>query len=185
MATRNLSEILPVLLVLFVIVRRGQRYVMPQALKKRALVVRAVVWGALLVVVAAPTVAASPGLIGVAVAGLGAGAVLGWVGLRRTRFFYKDGVPWYAPNPYLGAVLFVLFLGRLALEFLAPGGVMSQIQGGGAAGAHVNVFAQYGSDPWTIALLVVFVGYWLFYSIGVMTQADARLRESGAAAPGI
>jgi hypothetical protein len=113
-------------------------------------------------------------------AGVVGGALLGLAGLRLTRFERRDdGTDGYIPNPWIGGVLTVLLIGRLAWRFLI---VMPQMQQA-EAGAHA--VPAFGNSPLTLALFGLLVGYYVAYFSGLLIhhrrfeRAQATL-EAGA-----
>src|SRR5580704_16495741 len=53
--------------------------------------------------------------------GLLLGALLGFVGLRLTRFETTDEGHFYTPNTHIGVALSVLFVGRIAYKYILSG----------------------------------------------------------------
>jgi len=151
--------------------RRIRRHFGRQVYQPKRALFRLVILGivaCLLVVAAAmlPHVA-----LGV-VAGAVVGVALGVFGLRHTRTDVVGGVPEYVPNPWIGAVLSVLLIGRLAWRWQS---------GAFAAGA-----AQAGSQasPLTLAFMATLIAYYLVYGIGLRRRLLALQAErANAVAP--
>ncbi|HET6430650.1 DUF1453 domain-containing protein [Dyella sp.] len=93
------------------------------------------------------------------------GALLGLAGLRLTRFERReDGSDGYIPNPWIGALLTVLLIGRLAWRLLV---IMPQMQQA-EAGAHA--VPAFGNSPLTLALFGLLVGYYVAYFSGLLVH---------------
>ena len=92
-----------------------------------------------------------------------AGAVLGLLGLRHTRAEWVEGAGWYTPNPWIGGVLSVLLLGRLAWRWS---------QGAFAPGA---ADAARNASPLTLAIAAALVVYALVDVAGLWRRLR-RLR---------
>lgn len=84
-----------------------------------------------------------------------AGAGLGLLALRHTRTEWRDGQGWYTPNPWIGALLMVLLLGRLAFRW--------------STGAFAGGAATAGSQasPLTLGMAAALVVYSLVHVGGL------------------
>ena len=111
------------------------------------------------------------------VAGLGgglvAGAALGLLGLRLSRF-QLDPVKGdcYVPNPYVGALVTALFIGRLLWRYAM---VFPQLQDPTGATPPIHG-PDVGQSPLTLALLGLFVGYYICYFVGLLIHHQRILR---------
>jgi hypothetical protein len=114
----------------------------------------------------------SPAMMGAGLAGLAAGAVVAWWGLRLTRFDLMPGGIFYTPNAYLGAALAAVLIGRVVYRFvlLYPALETAKAETGSA-------FAGYTSSPLTFALFALVIGYYIVYCAGLLSRANA-LRSS-------
>ncbi|MET0290119.1 MAG: hypothetical protein ABW178_10880 [Pseudoxanthomonas sp.] len=124
----------------------------------------------LLVLVAGLLAFAAYGLPGVAPGiALGAlgGAALGGFSLRHTHAEWVDGKGRYTPNPWIGAGLTVLLLGRLAWRW-ADGGFS---MGGGAPGSQAS--------PLTMGIATTLVMYSLVH-VGGLWWRMRQLRLQAA-----
>lgn len=102
-------------------------------------------------------------------AGLIAGLALGAVALHLTRLEWHNDQPTYVPNPWIGGVLTLLLVGRLAWRWS---------QGAFADGAAAT--AQQAS-PLTMGVAGMLVGYFLLLNSGLlwrMRQLHAQRRDS-------
>jgi hypothetical protein len=105
------------------------------------------------------------GLVGGALAG----AALGLLGLKLTRFERNaEGADLYIPNAWIGGVLTVLLVGRLAWRFLVA---MPQAQG-----------PAVGNSPLTLAILGLTLGYYVCYFAGLLVHHRRFERAQAAAA---
>lgn len=90
-----------------------------------------------------------------------AGVALGIFGLRHTRIELHQGVRTYVPNPWIGAGLSALLLGRLAWRWASGG-----FSGGGAQ------TLQHAS-PLTLAIASALIAYSLVQGLGLMQRMRA------------
>lgn len=97
------------------------------------------------------------------VAGLGAGALLGAYGLRRTRFERTGTGFFYTPNAHLGIALSLLFAGRLLYRL---------VELYLAASSH-TLPAPFGRSPLTLAIFGLLAGYYVAYAIGLLRRCRA------------
>jgi cytochrome b561 len=95
------------------------------------------------------------------VAGIAAGAALGHVGLRYTKFEVQSEGRFYTPHAYIGVAVTALFFGRLLYRFLTVYD--------GALPNH-GVAGSYEGNPFTLALFGALVGYYVFYYLGVLQR---------------
>lgn len=115
------------------------------------------------------------GLLG----GLLIGGALGLLGLRLTRFERAaDGSDGYIPNPWIGALLTVLLVGRLAWRFLVVMPQMKAVE----AGAHA--VPAIGNSPLTLLMFGLLVGYYVAYSSGLLVHHRRFERTQEALAAG-
>jgi hypothetical protein len=111
------------------------------------------------------------GLLG----GVLAGAVLGTVGLRLTRFERDvSGADLYIPNAWIGGVLTAVLIARLAWRFLV---LMPQMQD--PAMAHSA--PAMGNSPLTMAIFGLMIGYYICYYAGLLVH-HRRFERAQAAA---
>lgn len=150
-------------LLAWVVYRRVRRNFGPQAWKPKRTVVRIVLLVLVALLLAAAAVFVPRAALSM-LAGLGVGLVLAWFGLRHTHAEWRGGVRTYVPNPWVGGILTVLLVGRLAWRFT---------QGGGLQGA------QQQPSALTLAVAATLVAYALCYSIGL----GLRMRALGAHPP--
>jgi hypothetical protein len=87
------------------------------------------------------------------------GALLGFVGLKLTRFEITDEGHFYTPNTHIGVALSVLFVGRIAYKY---------VPSGNAATAQ-NPAMPFHS-PLTLFILGLTVGYYIVYQTGILVH---------------
>ena len=105
-------------------------------------------------------------LLGAMAAGIAGGAVLGWFGLRHTKFERTAQGEFYTPHTYIGLAVSLLLIGRIAYRFIV---VYPSMQA--AAHADQNPFAAFQRSPLTLAIFGVLIGYYVFYYFGVLRAA--------------
>jgi len=98
--------------------------------------------------------------------GLLLGALLGFIGLRLTRFETTDAGHFYTPNAHIGVVLSLLFIGRLAYRFWAVHDAV--------AGANAPPPFQ---SPLTFFIFGLTAGYYIAYQAGLFKHS----RDTNAA----
>ncbi len=97
------------------------------------------------------------GLAGIAVGFIG-GLILGGFSLRHTRFRYDADSPGYQTNPYIGALVVVLF----AIRILYDASAMR------ALNTHLGAIDPLSSGWLSALLYFLFVAYWGVYYIGLI-----------------
>ncbi len=174
----HLTGYLIMLPILALIVwRRVSRQFGRQPIRRRRMIARIAIFavlGAVLALGGLHRVALAEGLLG----GVLAGAALGLLGLRLTRFEVdpRKG-DCYVPNPWIGGVLTVLLLGRLAWRALV---LWPQMQYAAAATAPMPPMGQ-ASTPLTMLVIGLLIGYYICYYGGVL----AHHRRFVQAHPGV
>ena len=154
-------------LLAWIVWRRVNRQFGRQPIQRKRMIGRIVVFaviGGVLSLAGFHSVQLAEGLV----CGMLIGALIGLVGLRLTRFEI-DPIKGdcYVPNPWIGALLTVLLLGRLAWRFLV---VLPQMQqASGAAAQNAGFQAQSVSySPLTMLVVGLLVGYYIVYFTGLL-----------------
>ncbi len=106
-------------------------------------------------------------LLGALLAGVVAGAALGWFGLQHTKFETTPQGSFYTPHTYIG-IFVSLLLGRIAYRFLTLYPSMHT-----ATQADQDPFSAYQKSPLTLAIFGVVVGYYIFYYVGVLRTSKS------------
>lgn len=155
-------------LLAWIIWRRISRSFGRQPIQRKRMIFRVVVFsiiGAALALSGFHRLELAEGLFG----GVMIGGAIGLVGLRLTRFEI-DPVKGdcYIPNAWIGALLSVLLLGRLAWRLMV---IWPQFQHGSMAAQAVGSGGQsigYASSPLTMLVIGLLVGYYIAYYSGVL-----------------
>lgn len=161
-------------LVLFVVYRRVRRNIGRQAVQPRRMQFRIGLLGVIGVMFAL-LAARDLNLFGGLLAGVAGGLLLGWFGLRHTKFEVSPEGRFYTPHTYIGAAVSALLIGRLAYRFLIVYPTMQA-----ASQADQNPMASFQKSPLTLAIFGVLIGYYVLYYAGVLKRA--RELTSGAVA---
>ena len=90
-----------------------------------------------------------------------AGATLGWLALRHTRVAIVDGMREYVPNPWIGGLMALLLVARLAWRWYH----LDHLGAGMEAGTQPS--------PLTCGLLAALVAYYLVSGIGLLQRMRA------------
>ncbi len=171
----SLAVMIPVMGLL--VWRRVRSQFGRQPIRRGRMLARIATFALLGTLVAWPGLAHPPLLEGL-LAGALAGVLLGLVGLRLTRFDRReDGSDGYIPNPWIGALLTALLVGRLAWRFLVA---MPQL----ASEPGVHAGPAIGSSPLTMAMFGLLVGYYMAYFSGLLVHHRRFERAQAALAGG-
>ncbi|MCW0399370.1 hypothetical protein NB688_001995 [Xanthomonas sacchari] len=95
--------------------------------------------------------------LGMALGAVG-GAALGGFALHHTHIELQDGARWYTPNPWIGAALSVLLLGRLAWRWAS----------GAFAGGSAETLQN--ASPLTMSIAAALIAYGLVYAAGLLVR---------------
>ncbi len=181
----HLSTYLIMLPLLALIVwRRVSRTFGRQPIKRKRMIARIVIFaiiGGALALSGFHHFALAEGLFG----GVLGGGAIGVVGLQLTRF-EVDPVKGdcYVPNPWIGALLTVLLLGRLAWRLMAVWPQMQHASNlAGAQGPSLQMQTMgHASSPLTMLVIGLLVGYYIAYYSGVLLHHRRFLRTHPAVA---
>lgn len=182
MSPHLMSYAIIVPLMALMVWRRISRQFGRQPIRRKRMIARIVIFaliGGLLMLGGLRDVRLAEGVLGGAIAG----AALGLLGLRLTRF-ETDPVKGdcYLPNPWIGAVLTALLLGRLAWRFLV---LWPQMQHAGALAGTSPGGAMpmgYQSSPLTMLVIGLLVGYYIVYYAGLLVHHRRYQAERSIAA---
>lgn len=161
-------------LMAWIIWRRVSRQFGRQPIRRKRMIARIVIFaivGALLALSGFHNPALAEGLFG----GVLLGGALGLLGLRLTRF-EVDPVKGdcYVPNPWIGALLTVLLLGRLVWRLMV---IWPQLQHTSNAAAGMQPMG-YTSSPLTMLVIGLLVGYYIAYFSGLLVH-HRRFQQTG------
>ncbi len=163
-------------LLALIVWRRVSRQFGRQPIRRKRMIARIVIFaiiGSLLALSGFHHLALAEGLFG----GVLVGGAIGLVGLKLTHF-EVDPVKGdcYVPNPWIGALLTALLLGRLAWRLMVVG---PQLQHAQAAALGPGMQMQpmgYASSPLTMLVIGLLVGYYVVYYSGVLVHHRRFLR---------
>lgn len=149
-------------LMAWLVWRRVSRQFGRQQIKRKRMIFRIAMFaviGGLLALSGLHKVELAEGLLG----GVLIGGAIGLLGLRLTRF-EVDPIKGdcYVPNPWLGALLTVLLLGRLGWRLMV---VWPQLQGASAMPPAGHAFS-----PLTMLVIGLLVGYYVVYFSGLLVH---------------
>jgi len=153
--------------ILFAIYRRVRRNIVRQAVQPARMRSRMIILsiiGALITLGAMRDV----NLLGAMLAGIAGGAALGWFGLQHTKFEKTEQGDFYTPHTWIGLVVSLLLLGRIAYRLIV---IYPSLHA--ATQADQNPFAAFQRSPLTLAIFGVLVGYYVFYYAGVLRASKS------------
>jgi hypothetical protein len=158
-------SVMPILfggLMAWGIYRRIRRSIGRQPLRPRRIIVSIVILSVISIVIFSLSLLLPKLMLGLG-GGLLLGALLGFVGLRLTKFETTEAGHFYTPNTHIGIVLSMLFVGRMAYRFW----VMRD------ATAASNSPPPFQS-PLTLFIFGLTAGYYLLYYVGLFIHTRDR-----------
>jgi hypothetical protein len=178
----DFSRIVPFLfaaMVMLLVYRRfrrnfGQQPLRPTAMRARMGIL--VIVGFLLL----PAALRSSAFLVAMLAGAIVGAGLAAWGAQRTRFLRISGQLFYVPHTYTGAVVSLLFLGRIVYRLIQVSGQLHAGQLAAAAGQN-PVQPGMLNSPLTFGLYFVLMGYYVCYYAMVLQNSKSVAPESANA----
>ena len=150
-------------LIAWSVYRRVRRNIGRQKLHPRRAVTSIVIFSVLSALIAVSSARHPDMLLGFG-AGLVPGILLGFVGLRLTRFETTDEGHFYTPSAHIGVALSVLFVGRLLYRMM----VMPNFS---TASAQTSAPVQ---SPLTLLIFGLVAGYYLTYMTGVLIHSHDK-----------
>ena len=152
-------------LIAWSIYRRIRRNIGRQPLRPRRAVISIIVLALVSALLCNTSYQNSRLLLGIG-CGLLLGVLLGFVGLRLTKFQTNDEGHFYTPNAHIGVVLSMLFIGRLAYRFWAVRDAVAAPNG-----------PPPFQSPLTYFIFGLTAGYYLVYQTGLFIHS----RDQGVA----
>jgi len=175
----HLSNYFVMLAVLvWVVWRRVRRTFGHQPIQRKRMIFRIALFafvGCMLALSGLHKLALAEGLFG----GVLIGGAIGLLGLRLTRFeVHSSKGDCYVPNPWIGALLTVLLLGRFGWRLMVLWPLMQQ---GSVAATPGSDFAMssssYASSPLTMLVIGLLIGYYIIYFTGLLIH-HRRFQQS-------
>ncbi len=157
-------------LVLFAIFRRARALFTRQKIRQESMMLRLGIFGVLGVVVLALSLTDSLILLG-DLAGLVAGAVVAYFGLRLTTFDRQPDGLYYKPNPYIGIAVFAVFLVRFGYRLIETLPYVQTVAQQARSGGAITISSQFAGDPITGASYFLMIGYYVFYYVTLILRA--------------
>jgi hypothetical protein len=172
MDQKSLMPVLVSALVIFMLYRRVRRSFGRQPVHKGRMVFRAALLALVGVALAMLIPVAADGALA---GGVVAGSLLGYFGLKHTRFETGENGAFYTPHTYIGLFVTSLLIIRLMMRYYvlyrhatpldpAPGG---------------DPWAAYQHNPLTIGIFGLVIGYYVFYNIGVLRRSGFTTGQQG------
>jgi len=160
-------------LVAWRIYRRIRRNIGRQPLRPRRALTSVIIFSTLSVLLIFFSLHQPRLLLGV-VGGLLPGVLLGWVGLRLTRFETTAAGHFYIPNTSIGVALSLLLVGRLAYRFTV-------LRDATLAPNHPPPM----QSPLTFLIFGLMAGYYIVYQTGLFLHSrDKNVSDQKSFAPG-
>lgn len=175
MDPKLLGPLLLVAVVLLLMYRRVRRSFGRQVVNTARLSLRAGVL-CLLGVMLASVIWRQSLLVEALGAGILAGALLGLLGLRYTRFEATEQGRFYTPHTYIGVLVLALFVGRLVYRL-----AVQSILAPGHYGPGANPLAIYEQNPLTLTIIGLPIGYYALYNFGVLRKSRTLAQSPGTA----
>jgi DMSO/TMAO reductase YedYZ heme-binding membrane subunit len=171
-------------LMALMIWRRVSRQFGRQPIQRKRMIFRIVMFsflGCMFALSGLHKIELAEGLLG----GVLIGGAIGLLGLRLTRFMV-DPVKGdcYVPNSWIGALLTVLVLGRLAWRLMELWPQLQQASAGAAtqAAGYSGQPMGYTASPLTMLVLGLYVGYYIVYFSGLLIHHRCFQQATGTTA---
>jgi peptidoglycan/LPS O-acetylase OafA/YrhL len=101
-------------------------------------------------------------------AGIGAGLLLGYFGLKHTKFDISSQGRFYTPHTYIGLFVTGLFIFRIVIRYV---NVYANPQ---FTGPPRNPMAAY-QNPLTLGIFGLVIGYYVFFNIGILKKSSSAV----------
>jgi hypothetical protein len=153
-----------VVLVLFSMYRRIRRTVGFQRFVKRRMVTRMSLF-AIIGVIFLVTGFLNPKVYIFDAIGVVIGGIIAYVATRTTSFEWRKDAWYYRPNPWIGVLLVVLFIGRIGYRVYQDYGLFRATASANGQLQQQNQLATYSHDPSTTIILFTLITYYFVYYI--------------------
>ena len=153
----------------FAIYRRIRRTVGSQPLKIKRLRVRIIIFLVIGLIFLVSGVMHPISLISDLV-GCVIGAVLAYYGAGLTRYEQRDNTWYFQPNPWIGGVVVVLFLGRFLYRFYEMYSLGLLNGTGSTSESSLHQMNMLSGTSWTSGLLLIMFAYYIVYFILLMRK---------------
>jgi len=157
------------------IYRRVRRSIGRQPLRPWRSIVRLVILSLVSVLIIVAGVLVNPLILAGFGGGLVPGILLGFLGLKLTRFETTNEGHFFVPDTRIGVALSVLLVGRMIYRMIVLQGTMQ------APGHHPPA----GQSPLTYLIVGLTCGYYIVYSIGLLIHAHDRLKQQNTVPPAL
>lgn len=111
------------------------------------------------------------------VLGFVVGGIIAYYAIRTTSFEWRTNAWYYIPNPWIGALLLVLFIGRIAFDVYEDYRLVGFSAANGHA-THPPQLATYAQDPYTAAILFMLIAYYIIYYTFIIRK-ERHLERDG------
>lgn len=112
--------------------------------------------------------------------GMVLGGILAYYAIRTTSFEWRKDAWFYRPNPWIGVLLVVLFVGRLAFRMYYVYALLGSGVAANGAAAKQSQLAAYSNDPITAIFLFTLITYYLaYYTFLIRRARHLDIKEQG------
>lgn len=168
-----------VVLVLFSMYRRIRRTIGFQRFVKRRMITRMTLL-AMIGVIFLVTGYLNPTVYIFDAIGIVVGGIIAYFATRTTSFEWRKDAWYYRPNPWIGVLLIVLFIGRIAYRLYQDYTLFSATGSANGQLAQQNQFATYSHDPsTTIILFTLITYYFVYYTFIIGRERHLETDEQG------
>jgi hypothetical protein len=158
--------------IAWIIYRRMRRNFGRQPLRPRRSIVRLVILCIVSLAIIAAGILVNLKILAGFGGGLLPGILLGFVGLKLTKFETTNEGHFYIPDTRIGVALTILLTGRMLYRYYA-------IHNSALAANHPPPM----QSPLTYLVIGLTVGYYIVYSIGLLIHAYEKNKQQNAAPP--
>lgn len=165
------------LLILFGIYRRTRRTIGFQKFKKGSMITRMI----LLTIVGILFLAMgylNPMVYIYDVLGMILGGVIAYYAIRTTSFEWRKDAWFYRPHPWIGILLFVLFIGRIAYRVYQDYVLFGATAAVSGQPKNIEQLATYSHDPSTTAIFFTLIIYYIVYYTFLISKEKHLEKES-------